>query len=766
MTAIASAQNGNWGTAATWNPAQVPTANDTVTINHTVTYDVNDDTNAIGDITVSATGTLQWTGGVGTKALRLAGNLLVYGSLIGRDGTFIRVPPTKAIWQYNQANAKFDFKGSVPNLETTLSAPMAIGDGKLTVALASGFGVGDPISVYDYTSLTYQNRSTEGFCVHAISGSDIYVRRRVGPTFTLADNVAIGSNKFVATADVRAWRNGMKFVIDMEVFTVSSTDAYNKIIYTTANAAATHSIGIVGYETGAEVAHSAGHRVYKLATILVAAATAGNNYVDVASSGGWAQNAVLAVGGAVRANIETKTIQSISVGGGANGSDRITFTGNLSNNHALGGLLVRVDRDCVIHGNTSDSGVSNAGYMFADYGNAAGRIFRLENVEFRYAGSNASVYYSGMGSRQYTSTSVYLNVCSRHAYKTSYNGMVCGTMDSYYYCTLNCVAYDTQQGIGCYGGYDSVICNGIAIAVNDAGYRLTCYDEQWATHNYSEGCGYGHVFAIGGWYRAATTGYAMNTAKHLISNYDGNGGFYLSNNTPFGVVDHISVKNCASVRTTYREWTLSQGGAHVSNIQSDQQQGNWETHDFIRSVSSSPISQIAVYDCVDFIPQKKQIRYTHGYAVTDETITITERPSWKFSTYYNSGSYRIGFFAEIWGLKGSKINIGAWLRKNAAQNGDITPLLRTWTSANVTLDSTAMSNVNDTWQWKTLTSTLPADGLYYAAIYCCGNAGNFWISNPMIDAPGCRIFTGMLESEWIRANPTTAGIRITGTRLT
>jgi len=123
MATINSAQNGNWNTASTWSPAQVPTTSDIVNISHTVTYDKDDDTNAIGNLTINTGGTLQWTGGVGRKALRIAGNINQTGGQVTmRDGSQIRMHEGFGWYINNNNGSNLDVKGSVPNFETTLSS--------------------------------------------------------------------------------------------------------------------------------------------------------------------------------------------------------------------------------------------------------------------------------------------------------------------------------------------------------------------------------------------------------------------------------------------------------------------------------------------------------------------------------------------------------------------------------------------------------------------------------------------------------------------
>lgn len=81
-TIITSAGTGNWNTPATWSPAQVPSSSDDVTITagHTITVDVNANTNNL-----SVNGTVQFDGS--TRQLAVYGNLTVGTGTFDARGT-------------------------------------------------------------------------------------------------------------------------------------------------------------------------------------------------------------------------------------------------------------------------------------------------------------------------------------------------------------------------------------------------------------------------------------------------------------------------------------------------------------------------------------------------------------------------------------------------------------------------------------------------------------------------------------------------------
>jgi hypothetical protein len=761
MAAKASAGNGNWGTAETWSPVGVPAATDTVTITHTVTYDIDDDVNTIGAITINGGGTLQWAGGVGTKTLRCSSITVgstTAGSLILKDGTFLRC--LGALTVANITNNVFTATGTVPNSQTTLSADAAIGDGYLQLTSVSGFGVGDWISVYDYTNMAYNDRTDEVFYIHAISGTNVYVRRMVGPEFTLTTQTSIGDNSFHITEDTRAWEAGMKFVIDTEVFEVSSIDIVNKIIYATANATANHTIGTKGYEGGVEISHASGDYVYKLAATIIGA-TSGNSYIDVSSAGGWSNGNTIAIGGAVYTSREAKVIDSISVGGGSGGSDRINFASNLSATHTAGGLVVKLNRDCVFHGNTSDSTTGSTGYITVATGTNV-RTIKLENMEARYTGSGTSHVGIGIASTATSGTKTVLNCVHRHSL-TSYgqSGITGG-----YVVFKNFVSYEVARAIGNTGnGVNNYMTGNIVIGnvTSPYGFAIASYTNNLMEYNFVDS-GRDLIYIQYDTYGNFGTTYSGKRAwgiNYFIGNYVN--GPYFGYSYTLGLNKIKLLNNQA--RPYYIEGTAANATPILRNFY-------YDTLVYTSSAFYATFSNLCyhilygkgILENYNLIKGNHRLIYSRGYGEMDEGIKKSSKYSWKFTSNYANDNAREGFFAIIYGKKNAVINIGGWTRYNSSYNGT-RDFLRLTDDFNNTLASDSAIAAVDTWDYLKVTYTCTDDRMLYVTFGEDFSAGNMWIDQPQIDVGGCVWEAGVFHNFWKLGNPNATGTRLLGNRI-
>jgi len=758
MATYNTSQAGDWNSPTTWGGSGFPVNGDTANITHVVTYNINDDTATIAAININTNGTLQWLTGLGTRTLRFTNMTITGGKLIGRDGTFLRC--LGYIQVANTAASEINMKGSIPNSQTTLASNLSVGDSFLVSTSSTGFGIGDYISVYNYDTLSYTSQTNEDFIINYISGNNIYLRRFVGPKFTLIQDTPIGSNVFYTNSDVRAWPIGSKFIIDNEVFTVDSIDVVNKIIYTTSNSMNNWVTGKVGYETGVEYAHTSGEVVYKLCTTIVGA-TVGNNYIDVNSSGGWSINDEIAIGGSTYANSENKTITNISIGGGANGSDRLTLNSNLDASHDVDGIVVKINRDCIFQGTATNVISATSGYIYIIAG-ATNRTFRFENFEMRYYGSNASELYAGLTLRTYYNRSaILLNMVGRHAYK----GNNVGSMWNYSYSYnvfINNVVYDTQSGIGTYssGGQNSHYSGNIAMKVNSISfwnYSSSIY-AAW-DYNIVESCnGYGMYNVYPGYIlfgtlyngKIATRNWYMRINYCVTANYD-----YMCFHSRLEM-KKWNIKNTS--RINYREG-ISTGASILQKI--NLETGNpWNIQmstDYNRSDTYMLLNQITLYDDFNFIRGNKLLSYTFGYGEMDENIKKNSKYSWKFTPNNNAYQRTIGFFAVIVGQKGKTIKVGGFLRKTTTTNATVR--IDMYNDKNVLLTSSTLTSTN-TWEWKTASYTITEDSIIIAKIGGYGSTSNFWVSHPTLYADGCLAHTDILSNFWIIGDPTATGIRL------
>jgi len=760
MASYTTTTDGNWNSVTTWGGGGFPTNGDTATITKIVTYNISDDTNTIATINLNTGGVLQWTGGTGTLVLRFTNMTISGGKLVGRDGTFIRC--LGYIQVSNTNLSEIDMKGSVPNLQTTMSSDTTIGDGFLSVTSSSGFGVGDHISVYDYSDIRWDNQTNECFIINSISGNNIYIRRFVGPKFSLIQDTVSGTNIFYTDVDVRAWKPGtMKFVIGTEVFTVESIDIFNKIIYTTSNASSTHTSGTTAYESGCESVLSSGYVVYKLNTTIVSA-VGGNNYIDVGSSGGWSIGDEIAIGGSTYAQSENKTIQSFSVGGGTNGSDRIYLTSNLSYTHTSNGIVVKINRDCVFHGNTSDTLNAASGYIYI-LANSANRTFRFENFEMRYYGNTASSLYSGLQIRNsYNRTVLILNMSGRHAYKGGNNGMI-SSYNYNYLEILNSVVYDTYYGLGTYSNFNyGYISGNIAMKINSIG--LMKYDNggtyvAW-DYNSTESCGsWARYYIYGGmtYFSELSNGKPRTRDWYLRSNYDSSCLLDYTNKNNHIEINKFSVNNLQS-RLTYREY-YSTGTSILRNvsIETGTIYSSSESSSYNRSDTYKTLDQITLLDNYNYISGNKMLRYCYGYAEMDENIRKNSKYSWKMYPKNNDSVYFIGMFALVMAQQGRTIKVGGFLRKPTTTNATVR--VDMLDDRNNYLASDTITTT-DTWEWKSASYTVPNDMIILVRVGGYGSTTNFWLSDPTIYTDDCTTEMGILSNFWIKGDPESTGIRL------
>jgi len=187
MVALVSAANGNWNTAATWSPAQVPTAADTVTITHTITLDGACDcltgiVNSPGIVQASqsVSSELRWKGpgqfrfNTGTS---LRADLSAYPSLTFK----IRAQYGSAS---ENANSHLYFAaGGVPSLKGVFrkrvtrvqgaQATGSTGTRSITVDDATGWSVGDSVFLVSTQTGTNNVNKNDRLTITGITGGPL-----------------------------------------------------------------------------------------------------------------------------------------------------------------------------------------------------------------------------------------------------------------------------------------------------------------------------------------------------------------------------------------------------------------------------------------------------------------------------------------------------------------------------------------------------------------------------------------------------------------
>ncbi|MBU0672667.1 MAG: right-handed parallel beta-helix repeat-containing protein, partial [Candidatus Margulisbacteria bacterium] len=194
---ITSAASGYWNDTGTWVGSVIPSSTDSIVISsgHEVLFDRNDSSTTCGPITVNSGGTLKFDSG--TKTMQVKGDINVYGKLELVPGSTLKIE-CETNGQYGiivYSGGELKGTGSVPTVLTTLSAPLAIGGQTITVANASGFGVGDIITLGE-------GANAEGFTISAISGTTITLNRKALNAQTAG--IEVYKNATVITSDISA----------------------------------------------------------------------------------------------------------------------------------------------------------------------------------------------------------------------------------------------------------------------------------------------------------------------------------------------------------------------------------------------------------------------------------------------------------------------------------------------------------------------------------------------------------------------------------
>ena len=257
MAAYTSTQTGLWNDSATWGGAGYPdTADDTVTVNHKVTYNITDSGSPfLGDITIANAGNGHLVHQTGTY-LNMNGVLSVNGGIyqMADDVVLAFTGDNSADHGVNVGTADYTTflaRGSTRVAETNMSTSGSAGDYYIPVNDASDFATGDWISVFfRYTDLksdddfinevnypsgvlqadgelntgqysgdafTSNNDRLhneagyivdEGFVIHDISSNNIYPRDLIGPDATITS----ASTSYIIVDDADVFRVNQKII--------------------------------------------------------------------------------------------------------------------------------------------------------------------------------------------------------------------------------------------------------------------------------------------------------------------------------------------------------------------------------------------------------------------------------------------------------------------------------------------------------------------------------------------------------------------------
>lgn len=504
-----------------------------------------------------------------------------------------------------------------------------------------------------------------------------------------------------------------------------------------------------------------------MCTTAYAAISAAATTVDVGKATGWAAGDEIAFSGVASANIESRIIQSISVGGGTGGCDRITLTVGVTYSHPINSIVTKISRDCVFIGSSNDTIRSNAAYIYILAGNT-NRTVRTENMEIRYIGAaDTSGLYAGFINRNYCSspiTNIHLNCVNRYSYKSSINGFW-GQYSYYYQVQKNQVSYDVQYACGTYssGGYNynsgCIILKSYVALMNYGQYGVAM------NYNIVEGCtGYG-LYNIYGPYGYMTDTYSGERVAEMVYNkfnYVVTSIYtYCVHGYGYGISD-LEITNVIT-RLAYNE--LYSSGAVFHNVITDTSWtslANENTQSYIAGHSIGCIAGIIVFNNKDYIKGNKIIQCRYGYAESDYINKVSQKYSLKFTPKSNAVASVSGLFAIIRGEYGAKIRVSGYAMKNATFNGT-GPFIRLCSEKN-----TEFARVNsvqtNTWERLSLEYTCTDQRTIIVQFGGYGSAGNFWLDLPVINVNGCALSLGMFSDLWIQdySDPysSSSGIRL------
>lgn len=522
MTAYTSSQSGNFSSASTWGGSGFPDTNgDTWTVanGHTVTYDVSSAlSSGFEDCTVNTGGTFQFASG--TRSIRFQGNVVVNGNwtqgaghtvfLAGGNGHQFQI-------QNPSSSHTKQFTGSQPLQGTTTSGATTNLSGTIPVSSASGFSAGDWIAVYNRSQTNIDSeREDEGFIIHDISGSNIYVREFVSPTDTITavDGVRI----FLANVDI--YRKNQRII-----FGTGSNRNIRQITqvniargFLVLNSAVTGSVvGQTVYTTGPMKSHASGSIVRKCATTVASAITASDTTIAVTDATGIVAGDEIVI----EANTTTSdltdehpekyTVSSVD-GNNITISSGIAYPVDMNNT----AFVVKLTRDCRV--------VNESGSTLRFYGrndsNYHGKLM-MQDVEFKNIArtdSNSSTRFilEGRWGSTHNSSGGYWEGITIH-WSTTVNFQEVYLYRYLYNFTVRCCVVHNASYRGFYNvqGYnndDMAFFNNHASRIENHGFYLNSTDGEHAEVAYNRACGTDDDgFILVSWYLWAN-GFHHNSA--------------------------------------------------------------------------------------------------------------------------------------------------------------------------------------------------------------------------------------------------------------
>ena len=511
MTAYTSTQTGNFSSASTWGGSGYPSANgDTWTIasGHTVTYDVSTAlSSGFEDCTVDAGGRFQFASG--TRSIRFQGNVAIYGDWIqGAGHTVFLAGGNGHIFQLRNPSETHvkKFTGSQPLQGTTTSSATTNLSGTIPVSSASGFSIGDWIAVFN-RSATNSNvgREDEGFIIHDISGSNIYVREFVSPTDEITS--VIGDKIFMANVDIYRKNQRIIFGTGSNRNIKQITEVNIQRGFITVDSDVTGSVvGETVYTTGPMKSHVSGSIVRKCATTVASAITSGDTVIAVTDATGIvAGDEIVIEANTTSSDLtdehpEKYTVSSVS-GNNVTISSGIAYPVDMNST----AYVLKLTRDCRI--------VNESGTVTRIYGNNNSSYYgtlMMQDVEFKDpsrtdSNSNTRFNMQGRWRSDDDPTGGFMEGVSIH-YTTSRNFQEFYFYRYLYNFTVRCCVIHNPGYRGFYNvqGYNNDSCawfNNHCSRSENQGFYIGSWDGDHGECAYNRSCGADDDgFLVGSWY--------------------------------------------------------------------------------------------------------------------------------------------------------------------------------------------------------------------------------------------------------------------------
>jgi hypothetical protein len=745
MATITSAQAGNWSATTTWTGGILPVAADQVEISHTVVMDLNS-TTEFGRININTGGSLIHADGTtllccakllyvnGGRYEMKAGSTLKFHATSKTSGTEGQM----AGLQVNGTVAsQLVCNGSVPLPETSLTVAVALGDAILNVADGTGFSSGEYIAVYYDSSLDTswswselnKAMNDEGFIVHKVSGNNIYIRQRVAITGTLTQAGTSGTN-YVYVDNPRKWQSGFKVILDnsvlgqTEIMTISSVDEVNnKLIFTT-NLTMNHDNNSNIIETGAQITHAIGHKVYKIATILVADSSAGSNQITIANASMIAIGDKVAIEGYTRANGK-----EIELGVSNKSGNILTLDGSLPYSVSIGFIVTKTNRDCVIT-STDPSNDQNRWYLYYVHGSSyANKKCVMRYVEMSHFGNSYTSVYQGISIRGYfdrNDNEKEIRGCVvKDGWSIDMCGLTCYT--GHYIHFRNNVSYRCYNGIYLYDSNGSSAFNNLSFGALAYGVRsASTYYYNMVRYNIAVNSNWSHyVDAL----YTGTHPWWHNIFKH-------------SNYSILCTISALGAQNgWVLLKNSYQDYLYKQRRADGSrpvlldcefipaaDASMTSSYSSYADYNDRMNVSSALISLNE-----DFIRGKFEVHQAGGIIEKDEVIQMGNGWSYKFNP--NHATTDIAISQQMYVKYGTPVKVVAYFRKNSTYNGATRPFLF---ARGVYLGTVSqiMSTQNDQWERVELNFTPNRSEMVEISLRGEGTAGNFWV-DPRVNVTTC-----------------------------